>query len=382
MSNRTFLTLVFVCVLIFPISNQFVMVNGQAPDAFLYFSDLDAITLDGSIGIGEYADTIIVKDLSGDFVNLLSWGHNHTHLAIGMVFESTGWVAIGLGDVGVSMFNADIIMAYVIGSQVTIKDMFGTGLVEPTEDSDSYIQANLVAGIDNSTHTTLELIIPMRSNDSLGKDHNWITNNTYGFFTAFHDTIDDFTTEHTSHSTTLNVEVVSFLAEPREIDIKMNVTTGVIPGNVTLSVEVKRIDDNLPMVGLEINFYRKTLYGRLLYGSAVSDGDGIAQTEISVETSGNVTFIAIYEGSAFIKRGESEKWLIIDPIGETTSEEEFGDLRDTFNDEFLIRHFLLIILYIMLAGLFLMYVSVVFDLGQIFRLRNWSENSIKKEDEQ
>jgi hypothetical protein len=119
-----------------------------------------------------------------------------------------------------------------------------------------------------------------------------------------------------------------------------------------------------------------------LYGSAVSDGDGIAQTEISVETSGNVTFIAIYEVSAFIKRGESEKWFIIHPIGETTSEEEFGDLRDTFNDEFLIRHFLLIILYIMLAGLFLMYVSVVFDLGQIFRLRNWSENSIKKEDEQ
>jgi hypothetical protein len=341
---------------------------------------LDAITLDGEIGNEEYTDTILVTDLGGDFVNTLSWDHNFTHLAIGMVFEATGWVSIGLGEIGVSMFSADIIMAYVVGNQVTIKDMHGTGLEEPTEDLDSYIQANLVAGLDNSTHTTLELIIPMQSDDVAGKDHDWHSNNTYGFFTAFHSTIDDFTTEHTSHSTSLKVEVVSFPAEPKEIDIKMNVTS-IIAGNITLTVEVKGIDDNLPLVGLEINFYRKTLYGRLLYGSAISDGGGIAKTEISVETTGNVTFAAIYEGSALIKRTIYEKWIVIDPIDDTPSEEEFGDLRDTFNDKFLIRHFLLIILYIMLAGLLIMYVSVFFDLGHIFRLRNWTKNNLAKEDE-
>ena len=161
----------------------------------------------------------------------------------------------------------------------------------------------------------------------------------------------------------------------------MNVTSSITPGNLTLTAIVMGVDDNLPVGGLDINFYRKTLYGKLLYGSSKSDGDGIAQVEITIETTGNVTFTAIYEGSAFIKRTESEKWLIIDPIGETTSGDEFGDLRDTFNDKYLIRHFLLIILFIMLSGLFLMYVSVFSDLSKIYRLRNWTKDNLTKEDE-
>lgn len=349
-----------------------------APDAYLYVADLNEIILDGVIEDDEYPDTIRINDIQGNYVNDLSWGHNNTHLAIGMAFEGTGWVSIGLGEIGVTMFGADIIMGSVSGNQVIIKDMHSTGQAIPIEDQDSYIQPNNVAGIEADGQTLIELIIPLQSDDIVGNDHNWFVNNTYGFYTAYHETDDNFNSTHTAHSGHLTVKVVDNPPEAIEIQLTLNATVNQDSDTILLSSKTVGIIDNKPVPWIEISFYRRTLYGYLLYNTSISDENGIATTEIVVDFRGNVTLTAMYTGSENYKRAEITTWVIIDYLVQT--EEEFNDLRDTFNDKYLIRNFLLILLYVILIILLISYVSVVLDLFLLYRSR-YKEISLAEESE-
>ncbi len=353
-------------------------IESDAPDAYLFLTDLDNIVLDGIIEEEEYPDTVAMTDISGTIVNYLSWGHNNTHLAIGLVFNATGWVAIGLGEVGLSMGTADLIMGSVDGNQVIVKDMYTHGVNIPTEDNDTYIQSKFTAGRESSDQTFIEIIIPLQSSDVTGHDHNWSTNNTYGFFTAFNDIDDDFNSKHTLYSRPFTVTVLTITALVIEIQLTMNITESLEPGKLIISALVVGKDDNEPINHLEIGFYRDTLFGKLLYGSAFSNETGFAITEIILDFFGNVTFIALYEGSEFVKRNEISMTSYFEP-STVQSKEDFGDLRDVFNDKYLIRSFLLILLYIIISALFIAFLTVIFDLGQIFRFRN-EKNIIRKVD--
>jgi hypothetical protein len=381
MNNRIIIAILIIGLLnSYCVSINVSAADVEAPDAYLFLTDVDEIVLDGIIEENEYPDTIVINTALGGYSNNLSWGHNTTHLAIGMVFNCTGWVAIGLGDVGIAMAGADVIMGSVDGDQVTVKDMSSEGYSSPEGDDVSYIQSNNIAGSESSGQTILELIIPLQSNDVDGKDHNWLVNNTYGFFTSFHETEDDFTVPHGigTHSQSLTVEILSIPAEVKEIQMTMSITNGIDPNILVLETLIVGVDDNKPIKGLEIGFYRKTLYGVLLYGSAITDENGLATTEITIDFSGNITFVALYQGSILIKRSETTETLLIEEPADDLADQEFDDLRDTFNDKHLIRNFLLILLYIVLSILLIMYTTVVFDLYQVYRLRNEKEEDAKE----
>jgi hypothetical protein len=348
-----------------PSSNNHNQVFAQTdtPDAYIYFSDFSEINIDGIINENEYPQSIAISSL-----NYLSWVHNNTHLAIGLTFNCTGWIGIGLGEVGSGMASADMIVASITNNQVSISDMYATGRNTTIEDSDSYIDLNQVAGSETTDQTILEMIIPLQSSDTAGNDHNWQVNNTYGFFTAYHEDSDDFTVEHTSHSPKLTTRLLPTPANVKVIELDFNIEVTNIT-TLILSAHVTDLILNSSVSDLEIEFYRKTEFGRLLLGSDPTDVNGNASITIDIDFSGNVSLLAYYAGSEFIEKSEvAQNWL--SPIPYQDDDEKFGDLRDTFNDEFLIRHFLTGLLIIILIVLTLAYLTVFTDLAKLFNLRN------------
>ncbi|OLS21336.1 MAG: hypothetical protein HeimC2_33850 [Candidatus Heimdallarchaeota archaeon LC_2] len=369
MRSRIFIMIIFVILL--PSLNYQNQVSAQIeiPDAFIYLSDFSEIEVDGVISENEYPQSITINSINGEFVNYLSWVHNTTHLAIGLTFNSTGWIGIGLGEVGSGMASADIIVASIVNDQVTIYDMYATGRNVTIEDIDSYIDLNYVAGSETADQTILEMIIPLQSGDTDGNDHNWQVNNTYGFFTAYHQDLDDITVIHTSHSPILSTKLLHSSANVKEIQIEFEIVELNNGTTLILSANVIDVIVNNAVPDLKIEFYRKTEFGRLLLGSDSTDASGNANITIDIHFSGNVSLFAYYAGSEFIERNEvAQYWL--SPIPYQSDDEKFGDLRDTFNDEFLIRHFLTGLLVIILLILTIAYLTVFRDLIKLFNLRN------------
>lgn len=368
MRNRLKILIILIVLLHFYNFQNQVHAQTETPDAYIYLGDFSRINVDAIIDENEYPQTIIINSINGEFVNYLSWVHNNTHLAIGLTFNSTGWIGIGLGEVGSGMTSADMIVASITNDQVNISDMYATGRNATIEDSDSYIDLNQVSGSETAGQTILEMIIPLQSSDTAGNDHNWQVNNTYGFFTAYHQDSDDFNDIHTSHSPKLTVRLLPTPANVKEIQLDfiievMNMTKLILSAHVTDLIINSSVSD------LEIEFYRKTEFGRLLLGSDPTDDNGNASITIDIDFSGNVSLLAYYAGSEFIEKSEvTQNWLSPRPFQD--DDEKFGDLRDTFNDEFLIRHFLTGLLIIMLIVLTIAYLTVFNDLVKLFNLRN------------
>jgi hypothetical protein len=354
----------------------------QSADAILYLMELNEIAIDGEISEGEYPYILEINDLSGSKINELAWAHNTTHLAIAISCDCIGWIGIGLGNAPASMINANLLVGNVTGSVVNLEDMHANNRAKVIKDDDSLIDVNLVAGKETGSSTIFEFIIPMISSDITGHDHNWEVNGTYGFFTAIHDTIDDFYSasgEHTTHSQALTVDIVGFPAELTKITLNLTVQNG-INNTYYLNALVVKEEDNDPIADLEVDFFTKTKFGNLFHAKSLTNGSGIANATIITNQEGNLTFIAIFPGSIFIQKTQTTSAQFIEHIAD--EDEKFGDLRDDFNREHLIRDFLLFLLSIIMAALIMSYLSVFFDLIRIFRLRNSSNRSNMEENNQ
>ena len=75
---------------------------------------------DGAIAEGEYSQSI---DL-GSY--LLFWDSEQDRIRIGIEARTTGWVAVGIQP-GQRMKDADIVLGYVSGGEVTVLDEYSTG---------------------------------------------------------------------------------------------------------------------------------------------------------------------------------------------------------------------------------------------------------------
>ncbi len=183
-------------------------VIAQTADAKLYPYDLANFNPDAKISEDEYATTLVLPSSADNKPMVeLSWGHNNTHLAVGITGKLTGWIGFGQNTEGSGMLGANMIISSVTGDNLTIADYYAVGNTEPLKDGNqsSTLQANS-AGKDDGTTTTVEFIIPMTSNDVDGQDKSWEVGGVYSFFVSIHATSDTLQ-YHTSRTNVLSVEV-------------------------------------------------------------------------------------------------------------------------------------------------------------------------------
>ncbi len=197
----------------------------NAADTKLYYNNFSSLNLDGTINEGEYSTTFDVPDhldKQNVFITV-SWSHNGTHLAMGIVGKLTGWVGFGMNEPGKGMAGSDMVIASVEGSTVTVGDYHATGNVPPTQDTNQFpIDA---AGKEENGQTTIEMVIPLTSDDTEGQDHNWKVGGTYGFFFAAHESSDTLT-YHTWHSDLFTVEIASQGETPAQATVALGGSTG------------------------------------------------------------------------------------------------------------------------------------------------------------
>ncbi|MHA2093900.1 MAG: DOMON domain-containing protein, partial [Candidatus Hodarchaeales archaeon] len=162
------------------------------------------ISIDGIITQNEYGQHFY-DPITGIAVFMQ---HNTTDMFIGLTSPSLGWAGIGFGPKGVGMNGSNIIIGFVNNSdQLNIADFYGIPDYHLSDESDGGtddIKAS--AGTENASHTIIEFIFPLASND-LTHDHNFTIWGTYGFFLS-RSTADDFVTMHPVHSPTYDFSIV------------------------------------------------------------------------------------------------------------------------------------------------------------------------------
>lgn len=338
----------------------------DGPFTYLYYSDFSSIILDGEIVDGEYPDSLELFDLGGNYVSTLVWGHNLTHIAIGMTVLGSGWLGLGLGEVGVTMTGADIIMGYVKNDGgVVLEDMSSISQGKPTIDDDSYIVMNATGGLETQETTTIEFIIPLASEDTDGKDHNWQVGGTYGFFTAYHVAADNLGFGHTSHTGLHTVKVLpQSNIPPNKIDMALSVVPHDENGSVTVTILLTEETDSLDLSGIKIGIYEKSLFGKALLDIITTDAFGLVQKDIGVEVLDQITIISVLPAEVDSKRVEA-----LDKIEFLNGQEEddivYDDLRDIFGSR-MMRNIMLTLFLLLIVALIVSYIGVLLDMFAIF----------------
>ncbi|OLS23179.1 MAG: hypothetical protein HeimC2_27320 [Candidatus Heimdallarchaeota archaeon LC_2] len=181
--RHSLLILFFIPLLCISLLNP---ISAQNNDIMLYHSDLNLITTDGIVNQDEYPQTIAIWNYKNEFVFAhLSWAHNSTHLSIGIVAELTGFIAFGMNSEeysGNAMTGANMIIASIVGNDLTIGDYHAIGQQAPIIDDDEYDSLQLAHGREQNGVTSVEFMIPLASSDT--DDITWQVNNQYTFFLA------------------------------------------------------------------------------------------------------------------------------------------------------------------------------------------------------
>ncbi len=196
----------------------------------LYHSDFSSLEIDGTIADREYPTTFNVPHWnSGTAFLTVSWGHNNSHVAIGITGDFTGYVGFGMNEPGKGMTGADMIIASVVGGVLDVFDYYSTGNVAPTKDDN---QRTIVgAGKEVNGKTSIEFVFPMKSDDTEGQDVTWEVGGEYGFFFAAHETSDALG-YHTWHSKS---DLTVSIADSSKTPSQSKVTLGEAEGNATNS---------------------------------------------------------------------------------------------------------------------------------------------------
>jgi len=126
----------------------------------------------------------------------LKWKVEDSDLLVKVSASTTGWVAVGF-DPTSRMQNANIIIGYVSGGEVFIRDDYGSGLTAHQADVTGGGTDDVTdkAGTETGGATEITFSIPLDSGDT--RDRPLVEGNTYTVLLARGTNgVDNFTTEH------------------------------------------------------------------------------------------------------------------------------------------------------------------------------------------
>ena len=125
----------------------------------------------------------------------LQWRTDDEYLYVNVSAPTTGWVAVGF-DPTYQMADANIIIGYVDGDDVMIRDDFGTSSTSHASDESQGGTDNIMDsyGMDDGAMTMLHFKIPLDSGDMY--DKVLVPGNNYNIILAYGSS-DNFTGFHT-----------------------------------------------------------------------------------------------------------------------------------------------------------------------------------------
>ena len=240
---------------ILSITAVFVLISFSVPsfaesDVILYYSSLDEIKSDSTIDQDEYAQTVIIPNYKNEFqLAELSWSHNTTHIAVGIVAKLTGFIGFGINEKsyqGNAMVGANMIISSVDSDGLTIGDYHAEGQVIPINDTDQYGSLDLASGREANGETTVEFIIPMASSDP--NDITMEVDGEYTIFIAGHGTSDELIYHENWHT------------QPHSVVIR---DESLIPSEKTVTIELSELEIPLNEVFYVVIFFSGIIF--LLY---------------------------------------------------------------------------------------------------------------------
>ncbi len=221
--------------LLFSLFSSSIVVTGSSTN--LFYSVMNTYKSDGIISKGEYPTLINIPDQrTGTIFTTLAWGHNLTHVFIGIMTIGTGFVGFGMNKVGQGMAGAEMIIASVTGGKIDINNYIGTGHVKPTLSSTQYQSLSSASGSIQKGNVTVEFILPMKGNQGTSS-HDWKVGQTEGFFIAAHKT-STLITYHTWHSNLLSVKIEDKGVTPASPILSLKNNSPLIWGLVLISLTI------------------------------------------------------------------------------------------------------------------------------------------------
>lgn len=149
--------------------------------------------IDGYIGDSEYAHELLDPETG----MTVYWYNSARTLTIGLVSPGNGWLSIGF-EPERQMQGANILIANIDGSTVTIEDHHGNSPISHVQDTLSHvIQA---AGSETDAGSILEFRIPLNSGDS--QDKPLAPGDTVTIILAYHSSNDSLRARHSARSVT------------------------------------------------------------------------------------------------------------------------------------------------------------------------------------
>lgn len=152
------------------------------------------VTIDGTIGAAEYSDYGRFVDEDTGMQAYLE--HDNTNLYVGLKNPGNGWIAIGFGnDVKDMGKGANVIQGYIDNGTLLIRDNYAPkidgemehDLVENLGGKSDIISAK---GVEDSSGTTIEFVIPLSSKDKYGRSLE--AGKIYPLIIAFNNSLKEF----------------------------------------------------------------------------------------------------------------------------------------------------------------------------------------------
>ncbi len=121
-----------------------------------------------------FATTLSSQALAQDYSHSItegkmtfSWSIDGDNIAAKVSAPTTGWVSVGFNPTS-RMKDADIIIGYVKGDKVTIKDEFGTAGTKHKSDTKigGTDNVTVIGGSEENKVTTIEFSVPLNSGDA------------------------------------------------------------------------------------------------------------------------------------------------------------------------------------------------------------------------
>jgi hypothetical protein len=294
-------------LIIFLVSSTNISVSGQSSlsdseienaiansDIIAFYDQNSLVDLDGELSLNEYSYIFNDSDSEIDFFI----EHNQSHLFIGLIAPTQGWIGVGFNDLGLGMENSDIKLGAIINDIPYMEDTYATGYSVPINDTNNSGTNDISAfiGVEDSFRgNTFEFIIPFNSLDV--NDYNLEINTTLTLFLA-HGPVDDYSTIHTAHSKVLKLFIApEFIKPPKKTDLILSIAPDtIIDGEekFELLAILTNQSNGIPLVGYNVSFYVKTDFGELKLGENITDQNGVAKivTSIQSELSEGKTLIA------------------------------------------------------------------------------------------